>query len=589
MRCVSRGFLMWGALLLPGMGAFVPPAEGPVPFRRDKLPVDVDTMTSLSRQVTVLAAAEKGEGAGERRAMAQMAALALALDPANRQARDLIAAAEKGEKPEVPDEKEIERARSRAWQTLSWLEMPEAGSDGNALAACLGDVLAVADPRHPKAQEHPSEQGAWKDWVAAKEAFQTKKPVKPVEPDPADGGSGKGPKPAPQPLALADLELAMPLWVMSVETGAESLQAVKVSFHGDVTGEGKPTVAMPDEKITERLAKPLHALEAAMEARHGTLPAGLKVTLGFGKSAYSIPSNGAAVTGTAALLLDGALTGKVPAAITLSQVGEGGKLELPPKFWNSLRALSAMPGGGRLILPEQAAEFLPALVTMDDGAFFMKREVLLAGTVGELCDLAAATPEGPVGEAMKRFAEIRKVGEGKTLGNFVANPATQQRLKEVADAFPKHASAKMLALQGNSSRARSLPRAILAREIRTALEPVAVVMKVQVSYGEKGAEYGLEKAHETSRKILDSLNGYIDIRDRDLHKSAMEATDALRALARMLSKAEDDYGTVTPKKTLAAKTAREAYQKALRELTTAAGDEEDYPLPKPTPATPPGN
>ena len=78
---------------------FVPPAEGPVPFRRDKLPVDVDTMTALSRQVTVLAEAEAGETAEQRRAVAQMAALALALDPSNRQARDLVAAAEKGEKP----------------------------------------------------------------------------------------------------------------------------------------------------------------------------------------------------------------------------------------------------------------------------------------------------------------------------------------------------------------------------------------------------------------------------------------------------------------------------------------------------------
>ena len=570
---------MWGALLVPGMGAFVPPAEGPVPFRRDKLPVDVDTMTSLSRQVTVLAAAEKGEAPAERRAVAQMAALALALDPANRQARDLIAAAEKGEKPDAPDEKEIERARNRAWQTLSWLEMPEAGADGHALAACLGDVLAIADPRHPKAQEHATEQGAWKDWVAAKDAFETKKATKPVKPDPSEDPGDK-PQVTPQSLALADLELPMPLWVQNTETGAESLQPVKVSFHGEVSGEGKTAVVMPGEGVSERLAKPFHALETAMEARHGTLPAGLKVTLGFGKTAYSLPRNGGAVTGTTALLLEGALTGKVPTAITLSQVGEGGKLELPPKFWKSLRALSAMPGGGRLILPEQAADYLPALLTMDDAAFFMKREVLLASTVGELCDLAASTPEGAGGEAMKRFSEIRKVGEGKTLGTFVAHPATQQRLKELTDAFPKHASARMLALQGSGNRARFLARPILAREIRNALEPAAVLMTVKVSYSDDGSEFGLEKAHDTSRTMLDSLSGYIDIRDRDLHKSAMEVTDSLRTLSRTLAKDEDLYGNVTPKKTLAAKTAREAYVKAIRELTTAAGDEADYPLPK---------
>jgi hypothetical protein len=162
----------------------------------------------------------------------------------------------------------------------------------------------------------------------------------------------------------------------------------------------------------------------------------------------------------------------------------------------------------------------------------------------------------------------------------VAHPATQQRLKELTDAFPKHASARMLALQGSGNRARFLPRPILAREIRSALEPLAVVTKVTVSYGEKGEEFGLEKAHDTSRTALDALSSYIDIRDRDLHKVAMEATDSLRTLSRTLSKDEDLYGNVTPKKTLATRTAKEAYVRAIRELTTAAGDEVDYPLPK---------
>lgn len=473
----------------------------------------------------------------------------------------------------------MERARNRAWQTLSWLEMPEAGTDGNALAACLGDILAVADPSHPKSKEHLGEKGAWKDWVAAKESFQDKKAVKPVEPEPEEDPGEKPQKPA-QALALTDLELAMPMWVQGADNAPDSLQAVKVTFHAEAGENGRAEFVVPGEGVTERLAKQLRALESAMQARHGTLPGGLKVTLGFGKTSYSTSRNGAALTGTAALLMEGALTGKVPNAITLSQVGEGGKLELPPKFWKSLRALAAMPGGGRLILPEQAAEFLPALLTMDDAAFFMKREVLLASNVNELCDLAAAAPEGPAGDAMKRFSEIRKVGEGKALGTFLAHPATLQRLKEVTDVLPKHASARMLALQGSGNRARSLSRPVLAREIRTALEPAGVVMWVEVKQGNDKPMPNLDRAHETSRAVLDSLGGYIDIRDRDLHKAAMEATDSLRTLSRVLAKENEENGVISPKKMAAARTARDAYMKAIRELTSAAGDEADYPLPK---------
>ncbi|MCW1883955.1 hypothetical protein OKA04_04395 [Luteolibacter flavescens] len=581
---------MWSAaMMMPAVADFVPPAEGPVPFRRDKLPVDVDTMTALSRQISVLAAAEEAEKPDELRSVAQMAALSLALDPANRQARDLIAAAEKGDMPDSPDSKEIERARTRAWQTLSWLEMPEAGADANALAACLGDVLAVADPGHPKSKERVSELGAWKDWVATKEAFRTpkeafrtpKEAVKPADPEPTDTTPPEpedGGQKAVLGLALADLEAAMPVWVHDAETGVESLQALKVTFHGEISGKGRTQLMIPGEGLTQRMAKPFQALEKAMEARHGTLPAGLTVSLGFGKSSYSLSRNGTALSGTAALLLEGALTGEMPTAITLAQVGEGGKLELPPKFWKTLRALSEMPGGGRLILPDQAAEFLPALLTMNDAAFFMKREVVLASTVDELCNLAAAAPQGPAGDAMKRFGEIRKVGDGKPLGTFVAHQATQQRLKEVTDLMPKHASARMLALQGSGNRARSLARPVLAREIRRSLEPIAVLMTLKQE--EPTAEAQLDKAHAASREVLDSLTSYIDIRDRDLHKAAMDVTDSVRTLSRLLSKSENENNTMAPKKNLAAKAAREAYLKAIRELTAAAGDEVDYPLPR---------
>jgi len=143
----------------------------------------------------------------------------------------------------------------------------------------------------------------------------------------------------------------------------------------------------------------------------------------------------------------------------------------------------------------------------------------------------------------------------------------------------------MLAQQGSGNRSRILPRAVLAREIRTGLEPAAILATLQVKYGEEKQDHVLDKAHEACRAMLDPLAaaGYVDIRDRDLHKAATEVADSLRSLSRLLGKAEDDYGNVTPKKTLAVKTARDAYLRTMRDLTTAAGDEADYPLPKANP------
>lgn len=598
MQSFSRALLTLCAGTLPLAAEFVPPAEGPVPFRRDKLPVDVDTMVAISRQLTIFTGARVADDPDELRAVAQMSALALALDPVNRDARALIDTLKAGGAPQPAAAEDLERARNRAWQVLAWLEMPEAGADGQALAACLGDVLAMADPRHPKARDRRSagEQGAWKGWVADETAFR------PKETD-AKPGMEKEEETDPEPpdteekvavaLALKELSSAMPVWHYDKELKQMKLAVVPVLLKASILephddeddDDDKPKppafeVQVPGEGMTERFSKSMQQVEAAIAGRHGSLPAGLQARLNFGKVDYSMTRNGTALTGTTALLIDGAISGKIPTAITLAVVGEDGKLELPPRFWQTLRALSASQSTGtRLILPDEAADFLTALVVMDDAAFFMKNEVLLAGSVDELCDFATPTPEAGIADGLKRFDEVRKVGQGKALGTFVAHPATQARLRELAWVMPEHASARMLALQGSGSRPRFLQRSILAREIRSGLEPVGILM----SGGPDDVDpEELEKAHEASRAQLDGLAGYIDIRDRDLHKAATDVADSLRPLARLLPKKDSDGSSgLVRKQAEAYNSARSEYTRVLRELNAAAGDADEFPLAEP--------
>lgn len=597
MPFLSRALLLLCAASLPLAAEFVPPAEGPVPFRRDKLPVDADTMTALSRQLTLFTGARVVNDPDELRGVAQMAALALALDPVNRDARDLIDALKAGKAPVPAAEEDLERARNRAWQVLAWLEMPEAGADGQALASCLGDVLAMADPRHPKARDRRSagEQGAWNGWVADVSAFRPKETG--TKPGMNEEEEADDPEPADEEekgvtdLALEELSSALPVWHYDRELKLMKLAVVpvhlKASIHKpdeekDDDDDKKPAppafeVQLPGEGMTERFAKAMHRVELAVAERHGSLPHGLRARLDLGKIDYSVSRNGEALTGTTALLMDGAMSGKLPTAITLAVVGKDGKLELPPRFWQTLRALSASQAAGtRLILPDEAADFLTALVVMDDAAFFMKHEVLLAGSVDELCDFASPTPEVGIADGLKRFEEVRKVGQGKALGTFVAHPATQTRLRELAGVMPEHASARMLALQGSGSRPRFLERSILAREIRSGLEPVGFVMN---GGPDDSDPKELEKAHEASRAQLDALTGYIDIRDRDLLKAATDVADSLRPLARLLPKKDPEGSNGLMQKQAAAyKSARSEYNRVLRELNQAAGDGAEFPL-----------
>lgn len=577
--------MRWLVFALVASGAvvradFVPPAEGPVPFRRDKLPVDVDTMGTLSRQITALTGAGLPADAPGLRSAAQMAALALALDPANRQARDLIEKLSSGGSPDKTEAGELERARSRSWQVLGWLEMPEAGPDGQALAACLGDVLTAGDPDHPLAKEHreSGERGAWKDWVAPEAAFRKKEP----EPKPEPKPDPKEEKTAERRvIALEKVSADVPLWLLDKKTKALRLEIIRVGTEAtESTAKNGITLKWDVDKLGTPPVMAGDRIEKLLTARHENFDGGLIVDAYWkGGQDYARERNGSLLSGTMATLLDATLTGKPPTAMTMAVVGENGKLELPPGFWGTLRALSALKEKNRtIVFPAKAEEYLAGLLVLDDAAFFMDNEVLLASNANELCDLASGAPAPAIAEALAAFGEIRKVGQGKALGSFVALPATQARLNKVAATMPQHASARFLALQGSGSRPRYLQRPLLAREIRDALEPISYLFEETTA---ALLPPRLDQVHQKCREKLDSLSSVIDIRDRDLQKAAVGAADAIRTLARTLEKTDRDYTVdLNTKKTQLHASTKVEYVRVLGLLTEAAGDSAEFVMPK---------
>ena len=76
-------------LLPPSLPAdvYVGPDPATALFRRDRIPIDTDTMRELSRHLTDLARREMAQEPVQLRATAQLLAIAVRLDPANRPAR----------------------------------------------------------------------------------------------------------------------------------------------------------------------------------------------------------------------------------------------------------------------------------------------------------------------------------------------------------------------------------------------------------------------------------------------------------------------------------------------------------------------
>ncbi|MEN9974476.1 MAG: hypothetical protein RLZZ282_482, partial [Verrucomicrobiota bacterium] len=139
-----------------GAADFIPPQEGPVPFRRDKIPLNVEEMTWISHQLEAMARGWNPTTDVHRRAAAQMLALALALDPANANARNLVSEYEQNHRQTPGDGALREPQPERMLADMKWLESEPAGDDGAALAACLKDILALTDPKR-------SELGEWRE------------------------------------------------------------------------------------------------------------------------------------------------------------------------------------------------------------------------------------------------------------------------------------------------------------------------------------------------------------------------------------------------------------------------------------------
>jgi hypothetical protein len=553
------------------LGEFVGPAEGPVPFRRDRLPIDTDAMRDLSREVFGLAGGIKPTTPKSQRDLAQVLALALALDPANRAARSLLNQLQDsgGGTDTAGTSEGAEEARAKLQEMNSWLSDVEAGDDANSLALCILDVISTSAE---------GERGKWSGWIPDLASYQPKKKEPEVKPTPPVAPE-KSPAAEIKPTPLATAEVFLPVRKSAKEA---AIQLVSLKMKGTTGNPGDgPALRLAGDKGGKLAAYdvPIHA---ALAQRLGPFPAGLNVDLSLPEGdSYDFAANGMAISGAAAVLLDAAVSGQAPAkTIVFATVGTKRALEIPPHFWTTLRSMPASPAV-RLIVPKTAAEYLTSLLTLDGPAFFLSHEVLMAENVDEMCSLAKGG-ETSFAEASTRFTEIQRAAAGKPIGVYLAKPEIVTRLEQIAAAMPSHASARLLALQGSGNRPRYLPRPILAQEIRTALEPLEYVKNTTLADLQTGQ---LEVLHDQCRQALERLTSYIDIRDREMQKEAVITADNLRSLAKVLKMNESTrYYDLTARREDAYAVATKGYKDTMAKLTEVAGDADEYRKAAPPPS-----
>lgn len=578
---VMRWLLLVVTMVTSAFGVFVPPKEGQSPFRRDKLPVDVETMTGLSQQLATLAGQANGSEPADERTRAQLLALALALDPSNRRARDLIETLEADGAADPPDREKLKAALSRAWHLLGWLEQPEAGNDGRALADCMSDVLARVDARHPEARKRStSERGQWNGWVSDLSAFQPPEP-EPVEPEPE-------PEPA-QPtdarLVMKEASVRVPLWVTKERKPAPELRIVPLEvtgwiLEGDPEGEedGKfrnpkhLQISGPGKGKSRDAPVVAKRLTAALEARHGSLPDHLVFRFSLPDELQFHSNNYGAATGAMLVAADALFSGSEYSGIVLAELRDEGAIGVPTGFWNTLRIL-ADGEGGNLVMPLEAMDYLPSLLTLDKPEFFFNYEVLVSPDASALVDLAAKEPAERLVEGRAEFDEVRSARGTRSLGGFVGYDSTRQRLGKVVELVPEHASARMLALRGTSQWPRQLNRNVYAREVRSSLEPIQLVYQKPWEGIRLDDFKQADQACRDSLRKLEKLHGSMQDRE-ELHDTAMNTVKTIGPVETAMRRIDEEWEirrAVLP--TL------ESYVQTMRVLTAAIGDDDQYVIP----------
>lgn len=588
MRCGLWALLVVLCAPPGGAAVFVPPAENIVVFRRDLLPIDVESMAELSGHLLVMAKAHGGKSSAQRRAVAQMLALASALQPASAPAREFAAGYAAGKREFGVSEGEARAACRRVREMLGWLGEPDANEDARALAACLKDVLAAADPAHPDSAKHlaAGEQGAWQGWVEPVAAFRAREsrpggeagPDSETEPDAvAEVPVRKSPEQSEKlAVKLPEASLLTIAWTADQPGAARELRPITVGMKAGVRPprESSAHDDKGDDAPNRESERPEFATgwqnSGALRSRSGeineearqlewrsfqavatTAVAAAETLLGSlpgnsqaiftpgGKLIYRAERDPAALSAPLAILLHSAFSGHPPRGAVIAQVGAAGSLALPPDFWLRLRALPA-EGCGRLVVPASAAPYLPGLLALEMPEVFFLNEILLADDFDDLIALSTGQADAAFHDASAAFQEIRTAWAGKPVGPFVNNRAVRLRLEEIGRRAPCHASARLLAIQGAGQRPTRLPKPLLAAELLNITRRTDWIAQATTTEGLKSAD--LLAMVDTARPLVTAMDRYTELRDREMNDAASDILVALRTLSRALRKTTDAEG-----------------------------------------------
>ncbi|HEX5791608.1 MAG TPA: hypothetical protein VFY13_10655 [Luteolibacter sp.] len=580
---LNRAFLILlaSAALTHAETVFVAPFDVPPAFRCDRIPLDVPRIQALSKDLTTIAAAIKGEDPRDQRLAAQCLAMATVLDPLNREARRVLEDRSKSNFEAYGNEEHKAKALKNCYDLVEWLQSPTAGSDGEKLSSCLKDVIyraGAGERRYELLLRGGEEVGAWNNWVADVSAFTkpdvVEQPPVVVEQPPVPVG------PKVYELKQAKGEVVVPMWCPGANDWANGQQwvlkpdkfAMQASYDPQRRDESLRLRVGSSDDVAYQMESFSNRIVQGLARHHKELPGGLRISIGSQAFDAGVSSQkDQSISAAAYVLANAAVAGVEPTGIIICKLSSDGKVQLPSDFWPKLQCFGK-GSGQRMVVSSASLPYFESIMAMGNSDFFLQYEVVAADTVEELVDAASKPPQSTLASATERFAEIQRVAAGQNTGSFIANQHVRQRLREVVEAYPKHISGTLLLRQSNGKRPIYITREVLANEMLAAIQPMGSISSIgwdevvewtfrRVPAGEMG---------KTCQTKLDAIERYVDRNDKELFKKATDLVD----LARELEKAFERRGEPHERAgwiTQASRDAAQGYEQLYRELQQVVG------------------
>ena len=402
--------------------------------------------------------------------------------------------------------------------------------------------MVIADPKHPKASglKQAGEQGAWRGWVPDLASYQ---PRDEETEEPADSPEPKSDPDKAAPEWLANATLLTPMWRRQPDPpkddkGRETVvwtltpSPLKLSLK-DRDEKDKPfVIAIGGDQGDTAVPKLSAQLTDLVAKRHPGLPAGKALRITSEEFEASIRAKRpTSISATALALAEAAVRGTKPTGTVVALVDEKGELGLPRGFWNQLRAVET-GSPGRVVVPASGAPYLPSFLALENPGFFMKNEVLLASGIDDLVQLTSSEPSEEIASVLARFREIQAKLGSQDLRQYIGNRFVKQRLAEIAQEAPWHFSARMLLTQAAGNRPVTLPREVLAAELRRSLRPLLPLAGMRTEEIDRKIAKASGELEDSTREKADALERYAARDDRDLLETVDGLLDSLRDLER---------------------------------------------------------